>query len=90
MGHDPPARSPLTNWQGSPCPACATPLRYRSDLPDAPPGLAHVLLVCETGHCWQERLNLESRHSGVFVERREDLETSPGEGPPEALHAPSR
>jgi hypothetical protein len=33
-----------------------------------------VLLRCERGHCWQETLDLETLHSGVFVERRADLE----------------
>ena len=74
LGRKPPTRTLLTNWQGSPCPGCAAPLRYREELPDAPAGFALVLLVCAEGHCWQERLNLESQHSGVFVERREDLE----------------
>jgi hypothetical protein len=68
------ARAVLTNWQGSPCPRCAGPLRYDSDLPAASPGTALVLLTCEAGHLWQERMSLESLHSGVFVERREDLE----------------
>ena len=36
-----------------------------------------VLLTCERGHCWQERMSLETLHSGVFVERREDLEQLP-------------
>jgi hypothetical protein len=69
-----PIRAVLTNWQGSPCPRCARALRYHSELPDSPPGYALVLLTCPIGHLWQERLNLETLHSGIFVERRRDLE----------------
>ena len=81
-----PARQPLTNWQGSPCPRCGTPLHYREDLPGGPEGWVLVLLVCERAHHWQERFNLKTLHSGVFVERRKDLEgrsaTPAGAGTP--------
>ena len=73
----PPAREPLTNWERAPCPRCGSPLRYRGDLPSAQETCALVLLVCEHGHHWQERMNLRTLHSGVFVERREDLERAP-------------
>ena len=75
-----PNRATLTNWQGAPCPRCASPLGYRADLPDPPRGSALVLLVCDRGHHWEERLNLETFHSGVFVERREDLEVTAAAG----------
>ena len=71
-----PTRETLTNWQGSPCPRCGSALKYRGDLP-SPDGWVLVLLACERDHCWQERMNLQTRHSGVFVERREDLEREP-------------
>ena len=64
----------MTNWQGTPCPACGTPLGYSRDLPSPNGKTALVLVRCERGHCWQETLNLETLHSGVFVERRADLE----------------
>ena len=68
------ARELLTNWNGSPCPACGAPLRYRADLPGADTSLVLVLLRCEFGHCWQERLRLDTLYSDLFVERRGDLE----------------
>jgi hypothetical protein len=36
--------------------------------------VALVILGCDHGHRWQETLNLETLQSGVFVERRRDLE----------------
>ena len=67
-------RSTLTNWHGAPCPRCASPLSYRADLAQPPEGWALILLACDGGHHWQERMNLKTLHSGVFVERRDDLE----------------
>ena len=69
-----PRRTTLTNWLGSPCPRCALPLSYRADLAHPPEGWALILLACDGGHHWQERMNLKTLHSGVFVERRDDLE----------------
>ena len=51
-----------------------SPLRYRADLGQPPEGWALILLACDGGHRWQERMNLKTLHSGVFVERRDDLE----------------
>ena len=66
-----------TNWQGAPCPACALPLGYVRDLPSPNGEVVLVLLRCERGHCWQETLHVKTLHSGVFVERRQDLEDGP-------------
>jgi hypothetical protein len=73
-GSPPSGRSVATNWEGTPCPACATRLGYLRDLPSTNGEVVLVLLRCQRGHCWQETLNLETLHSGVFVERRKDLE----------------
>jgi hypothetical protein len=66
-------RPVLTNWQDAPCPACSAPLDYVSDLAPAERAVL-ILLRCGAGHHWQERLSLETLHSGVFVERRRDHE----------------
>ena len=39
-----------------------------------------VLVRCDEGHFWQERLSLATLHSGVFVERRRDREQPDGAG----------
>lgn len=70
-------RERRTNWEGSPCPACCSALRYGRDLTTPSRvggGEVRVLLRCENGHHWEERLDLATFHSGVFVERRCDLE----------------
>lgn len=71
-----------TNWQGAPCPACALPLGYVRDLPSHNGEVILVLLGCERGHRWEERLQLKTLHSGVFVERRRDLEDGKSEERP--------
>jgi hypothetical protein len=68
-------RSADSNFQGAPCPRCTAALAYRADLPGGDPGTVLILLECPAGHRWQERMTLASGHSGVFVERRADLET---------------
>jgi hypothetical protein len=74
-------RPVLSNWKGSPCPACAQPLQYWSE--DAPNGeTVTVRLLCPSRHCWEERLSLKTMHSSIFVERRRDLEAEAPHRPP--------
>jgi hypothetical protein len=79
-----PNRAVASNFLGAPCPRCTAALAYEADLPGGDPGTVLVLLECAAGHRWQERMTLSSGHSGVFVERRSDLESS-GAEPPDDL-----
>jgi hypothetical protein len=74
-------RAVQSNWKGFPCPACAEPLQYWSEVPKPGSDSVHVLLRCPQEHYWQEDLDLRTLHSSLFVERRHDLEAGDARSP---------